>query len=94
LVREQIAVLLVSELAANAVVHAGSEFDIEIERTEQELRVAVTDRGAGSPTVRTPTTSEYHGRGLRIVEALSTAWGSLHSSNMTKTVWFTLDLLY
>ena len=44
---------------------------------------------AGRPTLRSPTVLEPSGRGLRIVEALSKAWGVVPGEGGTR-VWFTL----
>ena len=79
--------LMVSELATNCVLHAGTEFNVTIERLEGSIRVSVTDTGGGNPVVRQPTTNEPHGRGLRVVEELSDHWGVIDESP-GKTVWF------
>lgn len=83
--------LMVSELATNALVHASSAFDVAVDRSDNAVTVSVTDRGAGTLAMQSPTSSEPHGRGLQIVEALSDAWGT-SSSVDGKTVWFTMSL--
>jgi anti-sigma regulatory factor (Ser/Thr protein kinase) len=91
-VSESVAVMI-SELAANAVRHTASDFTVTVDRGPSELRVAVTDSGPGSPTVRTPQRTEPSGRGLQLVNALAAAWGVIPSSTATgKTVWFTIAL--
>jgi len=83
--------LMVSELATNALVHARTEFEVEIERADRELRVEVTDRGRGAPMARSPNPSEPHGRGLLIVSELSDAWGSTKGKgDVGSKVWFTI----
>ncbi len=83
--------VMVSELAANAVRHSGTHFTVTIDRSAELIRVAVTDRGAGSPVVRTPEPIEPSGRGLQIVEALAVDWGVVPNSDPPgKTVWFTV----
>ena len=52
------------------------------------MHVAVRDGSAEVPRIREPGDDE-HGRGLRIVEALSTAWGSTPTRD-GKVVWATL----
>lgn len=91
-VREQIG-LMVSELATNSLVHAASGFEIRIDRTDTQIRIEVTDVGTGHPTLRSPATTEPHGRGLQIVRALSDSWGTIEGPDQVgKTVWFELKL--
>jgi anti-sigma regulatory factor (Ser/Thr protein kinase) len=82
--------LLVSELATNCIRHTDSAFDLTIIQSGPEIRVEATDYDAGKPTMRSPEPTEPSGRGLRIVDALATAWGVEHRSAQGKTVWFTV----
>jgi anti-sigma regulatory factor (Ser/Thr protein kinase) len=84
--------LMVSELATNALVHASSGFDVDVDRTEAAVRISVTDQGSGRPERQSPNSSEPHGRGLQIVEALSDDWGTSSSAETGKTVWFQISL--
>lgn len=85
--------LMMSELATNAVVHAGTGFEVCIERTATLLRVDVTDLGHGEPRLRSPSVNEPHGRGLQIVKQLSDQWGSLEDADHSgKTVWYLVRL--
>jgi anti-sigma regulatory factor (Ser/Thr protein kinase) len=85
--------VMVSELAANAVRHTGSHFTVTIDRSPELIRIAVTDRGAGSPMVRNPEPVEVSGRGLQIVQALAADWGVVPASEPPgKTVWFSITL--
>ena len=91
-VRESVAVM-VSELSTNALVHAASGFDVVVDRSGETVLVAVTDWGGGAPELRSPKSTEPHGRGLRIVEALSDEWGIVSTSGgVKKTIWFRLYL--
>ncbi len=81
--------LMTSELATNSVRHAHSGFELVLDDSREQIRVEVSDTGRGQPLLRSPTIRERSGRGLRIVQALSDAWGSVPSAN-GKTVWFTL----
>jgi anti-sigma regulatory factor (Ser/Thr protein kinase) len=81
--------LMTSELATNCVRHAHSDFELAIHDSRDEIRVEVSDSGQGQPTLRSPTPQEHSGRGLLIVEELSTSWGTIPSPN-GKLVWFTL----
>lgn len=82
--------LMVSELATNSVRHARSEFELAIEDSGGQIRVEVRDSGHGQPTLQAPAPEEASGRGLRIVEAMSEAWGVIRAPD-AKTVWFTLS---
>jgi anti-sigma regulatory factor (Ser/Thr protein kinase) len=81
--------LMTSELASNCIRHAHTEFELSVQFRE-EIRVEVRDTGTGRPELRSPTPQEPSGRGLRIVEALSSTWGVAPSSS-GKVVWFTLE---
>jgi anti-sigma regulatory factor (Ser/Thr protein kinase) len=85
-------ILMVSELATNALVHAASGFQLTIDRTKTRLRVSVADLGAGVPSLQSPPSRQPHGRGLRIVEELSDEWGTSEAPKKGKTVWFRLNL--
>jgi anti-sigma regulatory factor (Ser/Thr protein kinase) len=82
--------LMVSELATNAVLHAGTEFSVTVETIGDQLRVEVADDGASMPRLRRPPPpSQEHGRGLRIVRELSDKWGVDERRNKPgKAVWF------
>jgi anti-sigma regulatory factor (Ser/Thr protein kinase) len=68
------AVLVVSELATNAIVHGGGVLYLEIFRSNGRLRVEVADASPKLPgRVKVNVTS---GRGLRMVDVLADAWGS------------------
>lgn len=84
--------LMVSELTTNALIHATGGFDVSVDRSDLALLVSVSDRGAGTPVLQSPASSEPHGRGLRIVDALSEQWGISSASEVGKTVWFRMPL--
>ena len=86
--------LLVSELAGNCVRHTDSGFDVEVSRDRRRIRVAVSDRGAGKPAVQHVDTNAVAGRGLALVETLSSSWGVRTSRRPGggKAVWFELEL--
>jgi anti-sigma regulatory factor (Ser/Thr protein kinase) len=88
----QVLELVVSELATNAVVHAGTAFTVSLQRDPASLRVEVTDSGSGDVTVHNPDVSDTHGRGLTIVRALADDWGVRPGPAGGKTVWFVLDI--
>jgi serine phosphatase RsbU (regulator of sigma subunit)/anti-sigma regulatory factor (Ser/Thr protein kinase) len=90
------AILVVSELVTNAVVHAGTDvglvcrLEAEPETDTCAVVVEVTDRHPsraprdGSPD--TPDETPEYGRGLRLVATLADAWGVTYRRG-AKTVW-------
>ena len=87
------ALLVVSELAANALTHAGSSYRLRLSATAMALRIEVDDAGAGTPEPQPLTMTEEHGRGLHLVDALADRWGvEPDDRGLGKTVWFELDV--
>ncbi|MFD4543714.1 ATP-binding protein [Streptomyces bauhiniae] len=86
------AALLVSELAANAVRHAQRDFiRVVVERVAPgTVRVSVADFSYALPEPRTPTTNDENGRGLPLVAALATNWGT-DEQRWGKVVWAELE---
>jgi serine/threonine-protein kinase RsbW len=83
----ELAVLLVSELVTNATVHAPSRIRVTVYVDSHWVRVEVEDQGPGQPVLRASTPSQLKGRGLAVVDRLSTDWGTdRHKGH--KTVWF------
>lgn len=90
----EVALLLTSEVVTNAVVHARSAFRLALELDEANLMVEVTDRSSAEP-VPLPdpglgSDEAFHGRGLRLVEALAGSWGWRRTDAGGKVVWFLL----
>lgn len=84
--------LCVSELAANCVMHAVSDFSVTVIRAGG-VRIEVTDDGSGSVEPRTVSDREIRGRGLRIVDALADDWGVRPADQLPgKTVWVQFHL--
>ncbi|NIF15356.1 ATP-binding protein, partial [Burkholderia sp. Ax-1735] len=71
------AVLIVSELFTNAVVHTASALVLcELDYSGAGVRISVTDQGHQPDGPRlSPPADDEHGRGLLLVDALSAAWG-------------------
>ncbi|MFE9626851.1 ATP-binding protein [Streptomyces sp. NPDC006527] len=82
------AVLLVSELATNALLHSASHFRLTLSAAHGVLRCEVTDTGRRTPQVLEAGCAES-GRGMFLVEALARRWGC-HQDGTGKTVWFEL----
>ena len=75
------AALVASELATNAVEHARSSFLVEVSVTGPLLRIEVSDDSREPPAL-----AAEDQWGLRIVEAVSRAWGC-YPTTTGKTVW-------
>lgn len=86
------ALLVVSELAANALTHARSSYRLRIAATAMVLRIEVDDAGAGTPEPQPLTDTEEHGRGLHLVDALAASWGMEAAETGGKRVWAELAL--
>ena len=79
------AVLLISELVTNAVLHGTGEIRLVIDLDgEDAARFAVSDEGDGTPRVRDDPGPDG-GWGLRLVEQLAASWGLGESGT---GVWF------
>ncbi len=88
-------VLLLSELATNAVHHAATEFEVSVamDRDARRVHVAVSDAAAGYPAPQEPAADAPRGRGLHIVQTLADAWGvEMQRDRIGKTVWFSMRL--
>ncbi|WP_148614219.1 ATP-binding protein [Nocardioides rubriscoriae] len=96
------AVLCLSELVTNAVIHTGAPSEVRALLEHGVLTVLVRDRGSNrgarptepavdravDPALDDPL--RVHGRGLQLVEALASRWGSELDAVGT-TVWLVLD---
>jgi MEDS: MEthanogen/methylotroph, DcmR Sensory domain len=79
--------LVVTELAANAVVHAHTGFTVELIAGPDVLRISVCD---GSPLPRGPAAPALRAaplHGLYAVDALATRWGAEPLGHAGKSVW-------
>jgi serine phosphatase RsbU (regulator of sigma subunit)/anti-sigma regulatory factor (Ser/Thr protein kinase) len=93
------ALLLTTELSTNAVVHAGTELDIEVDADPGGLTVTVTDFAPGpvenlavgprNDKVDIGEVAE-RGRGLLLVDHFASRWGTVHEGS-GKGVWFRLE---
>jgi anti-sigma regulatory factor (Ser/Thr protein kinase) len=84
------ALLLVSELVTNAVIHGAPPIGLAMRYAGGETLVRVTDTGHQPiPLPHPPALDAQSGRGLRLLEVLATDWGVDTDVHGT-TVWFTL----
>lgn len=87
------ALVVVSELVANVVRHAGtvSTLELELGGHGPTLRIALADGSSTAPRLRRAHPSEEDDRGMAILAALSDRWGiELHVGG--KRVWWEVDL--
>ncbi|WP_018502819.1 ATP-binding SpoIIE family protein phosphatase [Parafrankia discariae] len=89
------AILLVSEVVTNAVLHARSDLVLRATLEPGRLRVSVEDR-EGTALPRPGGSSQNdpeaeHGWGLLLVEALAQAWG-VETTPDGKRVWFEMEI--
>jgi anti-sigma regulatory factor (Ser/Thr protein kinase) len=87
----EVAVLLVSELVSNAVLHAGTELELVVRVLPDRLAVEVHDLGGGRAIRRQYSNLSGTGRGLMLVEELARDWGTV-VTDAGKFVWFELEL--
>jgi anti-sigma regulatory factor (Ser/Thr protein kinase) len=83
--------LVVEELVANAVDHARTPFRLTvdhllIDRSGRALRIAVHDQCPQPVSVRPFDARAARGRGLQMIEALTSRWGCDRTA-AGKTVW-------
>jgi anti-sigma regulatory factor (Ser/Thr protein kinase) len=86
------AVLLTSELATNAVIHAGTPFEVVCRPAEASVQIEVVDGdSAGLLPIPGRGVGPYHvsGRGLLMPVLLAAEWGVTYAAS-SKTVWFRL----
>lgn len=79
--------MLVSELAANAVVHAASSFAVVAKLVGGSMHVAVEDACPAEPVLLEAPPEADRGRGLAIIDGLAEAWG-VDRRGGGKSVWF------
>lgn len=86
------ALLIVSELVTNALVHTDGRVRLALTLVGRRLRIAVADPSPRTPTK--PASLEWEatgGRGILLVEAMSDAWGTVPAGG-GKQVWSEISL--
>lgn len=86
------AALVVTELAANAVVHARSDFMVTLTAAADALRISVRDAAPLPAGGRAPALPAAPGHGLGAVAALASRWGA-GPAGSGKVVWAELSRL-
>jgi anti-sigma regulatory factor (Ser/Thr protein kinase) len=88
---EQLAVLLTSEVVANAIRHTHRDVRVDVAADAACVRVSTTDDAPELPRLLIVAPGATGGRGLFLVDALASQWG-IDANPPGKTVWFELDL--
>jgi anti-sigma regulatory factor (Ser/Thr protein kinase) len=91
LVTPEAAQLVVSELATNAVIHAGTPFSVTVALNGSAIRISVRDWNGTPPILRSPRPASRSGRGLLLVDAIAHDWG-VEDDPEGKIVWADLPL--
>ena len=79
--------LVITELAANAVLHARSPFTVSIRTRNSTVRIFVRDESRVEPSVREGSSATaFSGRGMQLVAALASRWGVDRTSD-GKVIW-------
>lgn len=83
------AVLLVSELVTNSVLHGGPPVVVAVDCDDDSLQVRVRDGSPTMPSPRDAARDAESGRGLELVQTISDAWG-VDPAPDGKNVWFVI----
>ena len=83
------AVLLVSELVTNSVLHGGPPLVVAVDCDEATLQVRVRDGSPALPAPRNAAQGDENGRGLALVAEMSADWG-VDTEKDGKHVWFVI----
>ena len=87
------ALLLISELVTNSVLHGGPPIVLAVDCDGSGLHVRVRDGGPTMPQPRAADGGAESGRGMTLVELLSSTWGVdpvADAHGPGKEVWFEL----
>jgi anti-sigma regulatory factor (Ser/Thr protein kinase) len=85
------AVLIVSEIVTNAIRYCAGPVQLRLSRSDEYIRVEVSDSSPDEPRLVDARPGDESGRGLRIINQLSTRWG-FRPTRHGKQVW--ADLPY
>ncbi len=93
----ELAELVVTELATNALRHGTGPIDISLSYSSSDLRTEVHDHGTGRPIRRQTTADDEQGRGLELLDGLIDLNGGVRgviddTDGRGKTVYVVLSL--
>ncbi|MFF0451267.1 SpoIIE family protein phosphatase [Streptomyces sp. NPDC004609] len=80
-------VLATSELVANSLQHGTPPMRLRLRRTDRRLIIEVTDGDDHLPRRRRAETEDEAGRGISIIAAIASSWGSRRTPGGGKAVW-------
>ncbi|WP_413758307.1 SpoIIE family protein phosphatase [Streptomyces sp. MMBL 11-3] len=80
-------VLAASELVANSLQHGTPPMRLRLRRTDRRLIVEVTDGDDHLPRRRRAEPADESGRGIAIIHAIASNWGSRRTPGGGKAVW-------
>jgi anti-sigma regulatory factor (Ser/Thr protein kinase) len=86
----EIVLLLTSELVTNAVRHGAGAVGLHVRWGGDDVRVEVEDQSPEWPVMRVADHAALKGRGLVLVDGLSSGWGVV-PMGAGKKVWFTVE---
>ena len=75
--------LVASELVSNVIRHARTEFEVQLSRENDRIRLEVSDGSSIIPAIDDLDESKH---GLRMIEALAQQWG-VEATETGKIVW-------
>jgi len=81
--------LVVSELVTNAVRYGKPPIRLFVRQCDGELVLTVSDGSPAQPQVRPEDAAAPNGRGMHIIEQLTTSWGT-RPTGLGKAVWCTI----
>jgi hypothetical protein len=85
------AILIVSELVTNAIVHGRPPVRLRLVRAPRELAIEVDDDAGAIPRKLHASLDDINGRGLAIVAEIGSRWAA-RANGRGKTVWSTLPI--
>lgn len=85
------AALVVSELVTNAFLHGGGQIALQVDEEQGAIRVSVSDGSGALPRPNGAGSFDVSGRGLVIVGALASEWGTQRHEGGGKEVWVRLS---
>lgn len=85
--------LVASELATNALRHAGTAFTVTITAFADDVVLAVEDGSLSMPVLVEAGVDDVVGRGMAIVDVVSRDWGVVVDAHVGKSVWASFALV-
>lgn len=84
--------LVTSEFATNAVAHARTPFIVSLDGSADRVRLAVSDNSKLKPVAGDSSSLRAGGRGLALVDSVTSDWGVLDGKRNAKSVWALFDI--